>query len=419
MIRRTALALVSVFVLTTMLYADTFEFLTFTPPAGWTKLTTTDGVVYRRANGVGLISFYTSRPTAGTPADEFAKMWREKIEAPLSIKPVQPRIETDGAYKVALGAQNVDAQGTITAITLVTIVGNGRTIGLSTVAAGNDVLGEVNSFLDTISLEKAPVAASPGGIEVDFDIPPGYVPQRDGNAIVLKPTTLDRNTPCVYGFSPARPSSGSLETDARAAVLEPLPGWQLKSDHHNALRGVSGAGWQYYWLRTDVQQMSGGSMQYLTVMSMAFPAGAGRTNIFWGFGATGPCTLDDATFLRLFFSLRPRGVTSDGGKALAKELNGLWRDTQRSGMAQYKFAPNGSYAYEMGTSTTFGNLETTTGSTGDGRWSLKGSELTLTGRRAGKYHVRVYDEYLGGVWRRGMSVFSPSSKLEVHYMKVQ
>lgn len=410
--------------LATMAHAEMFEFLSYTPPPGWTKQGTTDGIVYRRPSGIGLISLYTSRPAAGSPADEFSKMWREKIETPLSIKAPQPTIETDGSYKIAVGAQSVNAQGTMTTISLATIVGRGRAIGISAVAAGDDALREITAFLDSINIDDKAVdtnstSAPSGAIDVDFDVPAGYTSTRDGSMQVLKPNVIDRTTPCVYGISPSRASTGNLEADARAALLEPLPGWQLKSDHYNAMRGTSGAGWPYYWLRSDVQQMSGSSMQYLTAMAMAFPSGQNRVSILWGFGSTGICNVDDLTFLRLFFSLRPRGMTSDGGKALTRELQGLWRDTQNTGMAQYKFSPNGQYEYGLGTSTTFGNLETRTGAVSDGRWELRGSDLVLTGRRAGKYNVRIYDEFVGGVWRRAMSLLDASSKLDVHYMKIK
>ena len=48
--------------------------------------------------------------------------------------------------------------------------------------------------------------------------------------VVLAPATVNEKTPCAYGLSPARSSSGNLEADARAAILEALPGWSLKSD---------------------------------------------------------------------------------------------------------------------------------------------------------------------------------------------
>ncbi len=409
-------------------HADTFEFLTYTPPpSGWTKQMSADGPVYRRANGIGLISFYASYPTTASASDEFAKMWRSRILAALDVQAPQPQIQSEGDHRIAVGAQRVDAQGTMTVITLVTIVGRGRAIGVVTVTGGDDPLREVTAFLDTVAIGSGTLGDSTAAdsIDVDFAVPPGYVSERDGKVVVLKPTTIDRTTPCIYGISPSRPSRGSLEADARAAILEPLPGWQIKSDHHNAMRGTAGAGWQYHWYRTDVQRLAGTSYEYLTAMAMAFQSGPGRVSIFWGFGSTGPCNVDDHTFLRIFFSLRPRGLTSDGGKGLARELQGTWRDTQNTGMAQYIFLPNARYEYGLGTSTTFSNLETRTGSATSGGYVLRDADLTITpdsrGRGIAKFRVRIYDEFVGGVWRRAMSLFNESSKppLDVHYMRVE
>ena len=410
-----------VVILAANVFADTFEFVAFTPPPGWTNKPTDKGRTYNRPTGIGLIYFYNSYPTTGTPNEEFAKMWNERITGTAPGDPPQPQLEKNGDYTAAVGMKAVNADGTMTTIALTTIVGRGRALGILTLTAGDDVLREVTTFLDTIKIGVASPATSGDAIEVDFTPPPGYTSQRDGRAIVLKPTTLDAKTPCIYGISPSRPSSGTLERDARAAILEPLTGWQLKSEHYNARRGTAVAGWPYYWLRTDVQQMSGGTMQYLTAMSMAFPGAAGRTNIVWGFGPTQHCTLDDVAFLRLFHSIKPRGIVSDGGKAFKEQLVGTWRNTEAVGMAQYIFASNGNYEYGQGTSTTFSTLETRTGSVGDGKYSFNGSEMTLTGRRAGKYFVRIYEEFNGGIWLKTMSVLNESSNppLEVRYLRVK
>lgn len=242
--------------------------------------------------------------------------------------------------------------------------------------------------------------------------------------VVLTPTTVDDKTPCAYGLSPARPSSGALDADARAAVLEALPGWQLKSDSYDAMRGTSGDGWPYFWLRTDAQRLVAGSYEYAAVMAMAFPAGPGRVNIMWGVGNPARCTLDDLSFARLFHSLRPRGWTSDGGKALARALQGTWRNSQRLGVAQYKFMPGGRYEFGIGTVTTTGLLERTSASVSDGRYELRGSELTVTpGRRdrgATRYRVRIYDEFVRERWTRAMSLLDEGATpaLEVQYMRV-
>lgn len=413
--------------------ADTFEFLTYTPPRGWLNQALQEGIAYRRASGIGLIAFYASYPATGSASDEFVRMWRARVESILPGPAPKPQLQPDGDYVAAVGAKWVDAQGTITTTTLVTIVGRGRAIGVLTMAAGDEVNREVTVFLDSLDVAKVTPATGTsksgsvpaGEIEVDFDAPPGYVSRRDGHMVVLTPAAGDEKTPCAYGISPARPSTGALDADARAAILEALPGWQIKSDSYNAMRGVAGAGWPYFWFRTDVQRLVGGSYEYAAAMTMAFPAGQGRVNIVWGVGNPARCTLDDLAFARLFHSLRPRGWNSDGGKALSRELQGTWRNSQRLGIAQYKFMANGRYEFGIGTVTNVGLLERISSSVSDGRYELRGAELTITpdrrDRGASKYLVRIYDEFVLGRWTRAMSLLDENAKpaLDVQYMRIE
>jgi hypothetical protein len=409
-------------------YADTFEFLTFTPPPGWTKQASGRQTVYQRPTGIGMISFIPSYQTVGLPADEFAKIWAGHVGTTLRGPTPPAQVERLGSYTVAIGGTRVNAQGTLTTISLVAFVGQGRSLGVLGMAAGDEAERELVAFFDTLreatGTTTSPNSGSVGvsGVDVDFDVPAGYSSQRDGNMIVLKPTTLDRNTPCIYGISPARVSTGKLDIDAANAILEALPGWQTKSDHYNAMRGTSGDGWPYYWLRTDVARLEGPSYKYLTAMTMAFPAGRGRVNIIWGFGATGVCTLDDHTFTRLFHSLKPRGWTSDTGKTFAAELLGTWRNTESVGMAQYRFLPGGRFEYGQGTSTTFSTRETRTGSVAGGRYELRGGELIMTGGRgAEKFRARIYDEFSGGKWLRTLSLTNENSTPPLHlrFMRVE
>ncbi|MFL6229402.1 MAG: hypothetical protein ACJ741_11545 [Pyrinomonadaceae bacterium] len=413
--------------------AQTFEFLTYTPPSGWVNQALPDGIAYRRPSGIGLITFYASYAATGPAADEFVRMWRARVEPTLPGPAPQPQLQREGDYVVAAGSRRVDAQGTLTTITLAAIVGRGRAIGVLTLVAGDDALREVNAFLGSLNITPGqPGAAAPvpgsapaGDIEVEFDVPPGYAARREGRMVVLTPTTIDEKTPCAYGVSPARPSSGTLDADARAALLEALPGWQLKSDDYNALRGTAGAGWPFFWFRTDVQRLVGGSYEYAAAMTMAFPAGAGRVNIVWGVGNPAHCTLDDLAFARLFYSLRPRGWSSDGGKALSRDLQGTWRNSQRLGIAQYKFMADGRYEFGLGSVTSMGLFERTSSSVADGRYALRGAELSVTpdrrDRGVSRYRVRIYDEFVRGRWTRAMSLLDESANpaLEVQYMRVE
>jgi hypothetical protein len=425
--------LAAVIPLTGEAYADTFEFLTYTPPRGWTKQAVQEGIAYRRPSGIGLITFYASYPSAGSASDEFVKMWRARVEPAIPGPTPQPQLQRDGDYTLVVGKREIDVKGSITTVVFVAIVGRGRAIGVLITGAGDEVLREITTFSGSLTITPgtpAPTArgseaASAGGIEVDFDAPPGYVARPDGRMVVLTPATVDEKTPCAYGVSPARPSTGALESDARSAILEALPGWSLKSDSYNAMRGVAGAGWPYFWFRADVQRLVGGSYEYATAMTMAFPSSQGRVNIVWGVGNPARCALDDLSFARLFHSLRPRGWSSDGGKALSRELQGTWRNSQRIGIAQYKFLANGRYEYGIGTATNMGTLERTSSSVSDGRYELRGAELTIIpdrrDRGPSKYSVRIYDEFVLGRWTRAMSLLDENAKpaLESQYMRIE
>jgi hypothetical protein len=414
--------------------AETFEFLTYTPPGGWVNQPREDGIAYRRLNGIGVIVFYASQPASQSPADEFSRMWRARVEPTLPGAAPKPQFERDGDYTAAVGQSTVNAQGTMTTVALVTFVGRGRAIGVLTMSAGDDVLREITAFLDSIKVDPdAPATPNSGSTlsgaaEVDFDVPPGYTAKREGGMVLLTPTAINETTPCVYGISPSRPSKGSLEADAHAAVLEALPGWQIKDEGFSAMRGTAGAGWKYFWFRAMVQGLIGGSYQPAYAMATAFSsAQQGRVNIVWGFGpvANPHCQLDDLAFVRLFHSLRPRGWTSDGGKALAQEIQGTWQNSQSAGIARYKFMNNGRYESGIGTVTTTGISQRTSSSVADGIYTLSGDVLTVTpdqrGRAASRYRVRVYDNYFSGRWWRQMSLVDEqaSPALNVLYDRIE
>src|SRR5262245_46676248 len=141
-------------------YADTFEFLTYPPPRGWTNQASQDGRSYRRSSGIGLITFYASYPATGSASDEFVRMWRARVEPTLPGPAPKPQLQPDGDYVAAIGGQRVDAKGTITTISLVTIVGRGRAIGILTMSAGDEVFREVTAFLDSLDLAPGAPAAT-------------------------------------------------------------------------------------------------------------------------------------------------------------------------------------------------------------------------------------------------------------------
>jgi hypothetical protein len=84
----------------------------------------------------------------------------------------------------------------------------------------------------------------------------------------------------------------------------------------------------------------------------------------------------------------------------------------------------GRYEFGIGTVTRTGLLERTSSSASDGRYELRGAELTITpdrrDRGASKYRVRIYDEFVLGRWTRAMSLLDENAKpaLEAQYMRI-
>ena len=161
---------------------------------------------------------------------------------------------------------------------------------------------------------------TPGG-QLGFDPPPGYVAQRNGEVVVLAPSTPADRTPCIYGVAPDRPASGNLEADAEAALLQSVvPGWRRLDEGHYAMRGTSAAGWPYLWYRAAFQGDINGQSQAVNAMAMVLPAGRERVHVVWGMGSIARCLLDDVAFEQLFHSLQPAGWSSDSGHALLQAI---------------------------------------------------------------------------------------------------
>ena len=277
------------------------------------------------------------------------------------------------------------------------------------------------------STDALPAGGAAADLDLDFDVPSGYVAQRESGAVVLLPTHPER-TPCAYGISPPRPSKGALDADAQAALVEVVvPGWQKNSDFSNALRGNAAAGWPYFRVQADFRRITSGTHEVVSAMAMVFPAGQNRVHVVWGAGNPARCTLDDTSLARLFHSLRPHGWSSDGGAALLRDLQGTWRNSERYGVSQYTFGPGGRFERGLATATRLGLDEKTSAAVEAGRYELRAGALVLTPDRRDRgpssYRVRVYDEftYVRGRWTRAMSLLadsSGSSSDEVRYDRV-
>jgi hypothetical protein len=418
---------------------ETFEFVSFTPPPAWSVSHAEGGRQYSRnePGGAGIIRFFPSRP-ATDAAQVFAETWRAHVVPVIGSAPPQPAVATEGEVTMAFGASEVGSQGTTVRAVVVALLWRGRALTIVAVASGPERQAELQAFLGTLHAETgAPSAAAPAPptapagagavgatVELGFAVPPGYVRQQNGAVIILAPAAA-ASTPCIYGVAPPVATSGNLEADAEAALLQVVvPGWRRLDGQRYAMRGVSAAGWQYAWFRAAFEGEIGGQRQAVNAMAMVLPAGPGRVHVVWGMGGISRCLLDDATFEQLFHSLRPAGWTSDGGQALTRALAGAWRYTASAGLQQLRFSADGRYERDLGTRANVGVMERTSATATGGRFTLRDGELVLVPdhrpQSPDRYRVRLYDEWFQGGWRRAIALLDAATNppLVIPYYRV-
>jgi hypothetical protein len=415
---------------------DTFEFVTFTPPSGWSMSPIDGGRRYTRSepDGVGVIQFLASRPASSPAAQLFAEMWRAQAEQ-IAGPPPQPTVGSEGEVTVALGASEVASQGTTVRVVVVTLLWRGRALGVVGMATGPQRQGELEAFFGTLRADPSAPSAAPAPApgpagrgaagDLGFQVPAGYVQQRNGDVILLTPAAASDRTPCIYGIAPPVASSGNLEADAEAALVQVVvPGWRRLDGYRYAMRGVSAAGWEYVWFRAAFQGEIGGQPQAVNAMATVLPAGPGRVHVVWGMGSISRCLLDDVPFEQLFHSLRPAGWTSDGGQALVRALVGSWRYTASAGLQQLHFRADGRYERDLGSRATVGVTERTSATASGGRFTLRDGELVLAPEHRpqspDRYRVRLYDEWVAGAWKRAIALLDETANppLVVPYYRV-
>jgi hypothetical protein len=433
---------------------DSFEFLMFTPPAGWLVVNADGGRQYIRnePNAVGIINILPSRPAASPAAQIYADIWRVEATKIITGPAPQPAVRTEGEVTWVVGLRQVLSQGSTVRVVVTVAVVRGRALGVVGVSNGEDRHRDVQSFFNTVRAEPNAVAtttaAAPSGVPaktpvntpatapattraasanaggLGYDVPPGYVQERNGETIILSPSPVSERTPCVYGIAPTRPATNNLETDAEAALLQAVvPGFRKLDDRHSAMRGVSAAGWPYVWYRAAFEGDIGGQRQAVNAMAMVLPAGPGRVHVVWGLGNIARCLLDDASFEQFFHSLRPSGWTSDGGQALMRALVGTWRYTASSGLQQFTFRADGTYDRDLGSRAQVGAMERSSSTATGGRFTVRDGEVVLAPdhrpQNPDRYRIRSYDEWFLGGWKKAIALLSAGNPpLVIPYYRV-
>jgi len=391
--------------------AERFESILYVPPpAGWSVLDLGEErrFVRQEETGNGLI-LLTRRPATGSPVEAFAALWQEHAARLVPGPAPEPSSRREAEFTVLSGARKIVSAGAPVTASVLAVVGHGRAVGVVGISTGEEVQSEVAALLESVRLAPDPGAAVAAGGpetagELEYEVPPGYLERSEPGRIVLLPEVLDAPTPCVYGLAPPRRTSGSLESDAQAALLEVLErSWRPVAARRKEMRGTSSTGWPYAWVRSAFQRDPPGADETVA-MAMVLPAGGGRVHVVWGRGSSAQCGLHDVSFERLFHGLRPGGWTSDGGRALARDVVGTWLSGGPAGARKLVLGADGRYER---TSTSEGT-GAPPGMPIHGRYVLRGSELTLTAeegaRDVRRYRVRLFDDRRPEGWRRFLTL---------------
>ena len=142
---------------------DSFEFVSYAPPQGWAVKRLEEGRAYVRPIGRGVVTFQASRPDSRPAPEAFATQWRTRVEPAVSAPAPMPQILLQGDFTVAVGGGQIRVQDRSIYVSLVTVVGRGRALGIVGMAGDDEALRELIAFFDTITVMSAASGSTVSG----------------------------------------------------------------------------------------------------------------------------------------------------------------------------------------------------------------------------------------------------------------
>ena len=249
--------------------------------------------------------------------------------------------------------------------------------------------------------------------DYEFIAPEGWQVQRNSDHLRIQ----NMGSRCLILIFPPQNSSGNLEQDATAVFETMYKGWQFQRtgrQQYVLSKGFLPKGLPYYMLEAPMSKLSGDGVKYDGFEDgSALVAGSGNqiviiavrhntTNL-----AHDDCRKYDS-WKRFFNSFTVRNAPiAQAAEDISGRIVGAWTVSEAGGVGEYIFAANGNYSR----GATIANATTTTNYDytqlhirtypfqGDGSYSIKGNQLTMSGRGAGNAEhamVRVEDVNYGG-----------------------
>ena len=110
-----------------------------------------------------MITFHVGRFDSSMTPLAFVVKWRELVETAVPGPAPEPQIRREGDFSFAVGARHARSNGKAVTLSLVTVTGRGRTVGIVGMAAGDEALREFGAFFETVALTPAASAGTTWG----------------------------------------------------------------------------------------------------------------------------------------------------------------------------------------------------------------------------------------------------------------
>ena len=229
--------------------------------------------------------------------------------------------------------------------------------------------------------------------EYIYATPAGWIATKYPDGIVLSSPASNTNERCFITLWAMRPAGANLQADANNIFHEVYKPYELRNMTTRGtpmppsiVRGTSGQGWDYVIVRKGIGPP--GSPE--TRLGFVFVAKLNsRLAVISGLSKdplVSTCfgELAGNVWPGFFYSLSFRNWTPvDQSSAMRKKIAGVWTAATATAADQFTFAANGRYGgaaaaqqYNRISSTEV--LRTTQAYSGNGAYTLKGNNITLT-----------------------------------------
>ncbi len=410
-----------------------FDLAGFTLPPGWKKDQQKDLVMLAAPENKNktfcIITVYKSIDGTGDATGDFQYAWKTLVNERLGVTdpPAMEKGDVVNGWNTNTATTTFSLQGNNAVAVLTNFSGYNKAMSILVIT--NDAASQqtLEKFFNSLDLKKpvetnpVPAAAvvTPGTLgDYQFTAPPGWTTVKTSNEITIngpdKQSTLSL-LPMVKG-------SGNLEQDMSALFWQVFAGFEkdpYNPDHHIITKGVSPDGWKYMKEEMGIRKMVDDKAIQIYGFVMLVQLG-NQVAIIAGSFADPQSLLWETKNVdwQLFFhSLSFKNFKQQGTNPLQKILPGKWMTGSYSGMLTYTFAANGHYASGAAFSTTreystYQLIEKTTSFVGDGTYTLKGNQLSMTNARTKKVQtsrLRIYDQFQYGGWTHHIGLLSKSA----------